>query len=86
MASNYEYEKELHNASRIELFIAIEKNKARRNGGIFIALISLVFIYWQDWNKWSLIVPIIFAFFAILAQSNIILFSRELKHRTSDEQ
>ena len=79
-------DKELKNASRVALVIAIEKNKARRNIGFFCALVSLALIYWKDWNKWTLLGPAIFAFFAVLGHFNIILFNRELKRRTSEKQ
>jgi hypothetical protein len=79
-------DKELKNASRVALVIAIEKNKARRNIGFFCALVSLALIYWKDWNKWTLLMPAIFTLCAVLGHSNIILFNRELKRRASEEQ
>ena len=74
--------KELSDTPRVELVIAIEKNKAKRNANILFGAISLVLILFFGWSKWILLIPIAFGLGAFLFQMNIAIVSAELKRRS----
>jgi hypothetical protein len=78
-------DKAIKNSPRVSLLIVIELNRRRRNFALFFALALFGLIYWQDWNKWIFILPIILTLFAVLQHCNILLLMHELKRRQGED-
>jgi len=68
-------------ARAIELAVAMLKQTARRNLAVFLALVGFVLVWWQDWSRWTALIPTAFGLYGLLAQLDILLMKRERNSR-----
>lgn len=76
-----EMDKQLQDTDRVNLVIAIEMNRGKRNACFFLGIIALAIILFCGWSKWLLLIPAALGLGAFLFQMNIVIVSSELKRR-----
>lgn len=81
-----EMEKQLQDTDRVNLVIAIEMNKGKRNAQFFLGVIALALILFCGWNKWLLLIPAALGLGAFLFEMNIVFISSELKRRANQKE
>ena len=76
-----EMDKQLQDADRASLAIAIMVNQGRRNACIFFGAVALALILYFAWNNWLLLIPVALGLGVVLFQWNISVFKSEIKRR-----
>jgi len=76
----------LEKAQKVDLLLAIEINKGKRNLALFIAFILLVLIASLSWSPWNFIWPTIVLLYAFLTQANLRLIQTELQRRRDESR
>jgi RsiW-degrading membrane proteinase PrsW (M82 family) len=77
-------DKQLRDTPRVALVIAIEKNKAKRNACLFIAIITTTLALHFSWNKVLLLIPVALGIGSLLYHMNVVIVSAELKRRSEE--
>ena len=77
-----EMDKQLQGTPRVNLVIAIEKNRAKRNVCLFLCVIVAATFLFLSWSRWFLLLPAALGIGAALYQLNILIVSSELKRRS----
>ena len=79
-----EMDKKLQDTDQVSLFIAIDKNKGKRNVCLFLGIIMTAVILFFSWSKWLLLLPAISGVGAFLYHMNIAIVSSELRRRANE--
>jgi len=79
-----EMDKELRATPRVNLFIAIEMNRSKRNARLFFGIIAAALILFFSWNQWLLLIPAALGIFSFLHHMNIVILSSELKRQDKE--
>ncbi len=79
-----EMDKQVRDTPRVNLVIAIEQNKGKRNACMFLGIIAAALVLFFSWNKWLLLVPAVLVIGSILYHTNILIISSELKRRSEE--
>lgn len=77
-----EVDEQISELTRVELFAAIQQNKAKRNACIFFGGVTVAIFLFLGWSNWTLIIPALLGMAALLFQANIAILSPELKRRS----
>jgi hypothetical protein len=81
-----EMDKQLRDTPRVNLAIAIEMNKGKRNACLFFGIIALAVILWLAWTKWLLLLPVVLGVGSFLYHMNILIVSSELRRRSNEPE
>lgn len=71
-------------ARRVDLVIAAEVLRGKRNAALFLALLSAGLIGWRGWNPFLLVIPGVLALCAAIRQVHLYLVQSELKQRFAE--
>jgi len=81
-----EMDKQLRDTPRVNLAIAIEMNKGKRNACLFFGIIALAIILLLEWAQWLLLLPAALGIGSFLYHMNILIVSSELRRRSNEPE
>jgi len=85
-----ETDKQLRDTPRVNLVVAYQMNKGKRNACLVLGVIALVvslLVAWEfGWSKWLLLLPATLGIGAFLYQMNMLIVSSELRRHSKEPE
>ena len=79
-------DQQLRDARRVELVIAIMRNRVKRNACVFFGIVALGLILFFGWSKWMMLIPAVLGIGVFLYQMNMFIISAEIKRRSEESE
>jgi len=79
-----EMNRQLRDAPPVNLLIAIQMNKAKRNAYLFSGTISAAVVLLFSSSKWWLLIPTVLGIGSLLYHMNVITILSEIKRRSKE--
>lgn len=79
-----EMDQQLRDMSRVDLIIATDLNRGKRNAALFFGVFAALSVFWFSWTKWAYLFPAALAVRAFLFQMNLLIIASEQRRRSTE--